>query len=171
MIVQPLEHVALIYHCHASQCVLINFWKAHTHTHLITDKAGGHIPDSEHRSNKHTHRKTKHLLIFTRQYFEPRTLVRRQWKLDIRTFLWSCFCKTFWKIALHVGSKYCLDQIKLLDQLLVWAELGFVLLDNYWHSHLKRRSYILLKQRRTPGFISYEWTKPVEAHAWKRPNA
>lgn len=30
MIVQPLEHVALIYHCHASQCVLINFWKAHT---------------------------------------------------------------------------------------------------------------------------------------------
>lgn len=87
LIVQPLEHVALIYHCHASQCVLINFWKAHTHTHLITDKAGGHIPDSEYKSNKHTHRKRRHLLIFTRQHFEPRTLVWRQWKLDIRTFL------------------------------------------------------------------------------------
>lgn len=35
-IVQPLEHVALIYHCHASQCVLVNFWKAHTHTSLLT---------------------------------------------------------------------------------------------------------------------------------------
>ncbi len=54
LIVQPLEHVALIYHCHASQCVLINFGKAHTHTHLITDKAGGHIPDDEYKSNKHT---------------------------------------------------------------------------------------------------------------------
>lgn len=82
-------------------------------------------------------------------------------KIGHRTFLWSCdhgFCKTFWKIALHVGSKSCLDQFKLLDQLLMWPELGFVLLDNYWHSHLKRRSYILQKQRRTPEFICYDWT-------------
>lgn len=35
-IVQPHEHVALIYHCHASQCVLVNFWKAHAHTSLLT---------------------------------------------------------------------------------------------------------------------------------------
>lgn len=50
MIVQPPEHVALFYHCHASQCVC-----QHTQTtHLITDKAGGHIPDDEHKSNKHT---------------------------------------------------------------------------------------------------------------------
>lgn len=65
LIVQPLEHVALIYQCHASQCVLINFWKAHTHTHLITDKAGGHIPDDEYKSNKHTLTERKILLIFT----------------------------------------------------------------------------------------------------------
>ncbi|KAG7214656.1 hypothetical protein INR49_010548 [Caranx melampygus] len=36
LIVQPFEHVALIYHCHASQCVLINLWEAHTYTHTHT---------------------------------------------------------------------------------------------------------------------------------------
>lgn len=53
LIVQPLQDVALIYYCHASQCVFIDFWK-YTCTNLITDKAGGHIPDYEY-SNKHSH--------------------------------------------------------------------------------------------------------------------
>lgn len=98
-------------------------------THLITDKGGGHIPDDEYKSNKHTD--TKDFWIFTWHHFEPRTLVWRQLQLDIRTFLWSCFCKTFFKKLLYtLGAKLCLDQIKLADQLLMWAKLGFVLLDN-----------------------------------------
>lgn len=70
LIVQPLEHVALIHRRHASQCVLINFWKAcdthththtHTNTHLITVKAGGHIPDEE----AHTYRKRKKVFYYS----------------------------------------------------------------------------------------------------------
>lgn len=42
----------------------------HTRTHLITDKAGGHIPDDEYKNNKHTDTKREDLSIFTGQYLD-----------------------------------------------------------------------------------------------------
>lgn len=64
------------------------------------------------------------------------------------------------------GSKTSLDQIKLLDQLLVWAKLGFVSLDDYWHSRLKVRSYILYEQR---GGLHITTEQNLLKPAWERP--
>lgn len=37
--------------------------------------------------------------------------MNRQWKFNTM-ILWSCFCKTlYYEVALHVGSKFCLEQI------------------------------------------------------------
>lgn len=52
-IVQPLEHVALDLSC-ISVCVNQLLGSTHAHTHLITDKAGGHIPDHEYNRDKHS---------------------------------------------------------------------------------------------------------------------
>lgn len=49
--------MALIFHSHASQRV--NRLLENTRTHLITDKAGGHIPDDESKNNKHTDTKSE----------------------------------------------------------------------------------------------------------------
>lgn len=93
LIVQPLEHVALFSHCHASQCVLVNFWKAHTRASSLTRLVATFLT----MNTKITSTLLEKEETFINLYFEPRTLVCRQWKFDKRTFLWSCFCKTFWK--------------------------------------------------------------------------
>lgn len=147
LIVQPLEHVALIYHCHASQCVLINFGKnTRTHTSLLTKQVATFLTMNMKTSTL-IQKEKKDLFTFTWQHLAPWTLVWKPWEIGHEDVLTMIFLYDIFKIALQVGRKTCLDQITLLDQLLVWAKLGFVSLDYYWHSRQKRRSYVLHKQR------------------------
>lgn len=112
LIVQPLEHVALFSHCHASQCVLVNFWKAHTRASSLTRLVATFLTTN----TKITSTLLEKEETFINLYMN--TLNREHWCADSGNLTEGrsydhVFVRHFGKIALHVGSKTCLDQIKL----------------------------------------------------------
>lgn len=131
----PPEHVALFSHRHASQYVFVNTHTyLHTHTSSLTRLVATFL--LMHTIVTSTEMKDETFINLTWLWTEN----AGQWEIDMRSLFWSCFCKTFLKIALNVGSKTCLDQMKLMDQLLGWDLYCWIV---NWHSHQKSKSYVL----------------------------
>lgn len=83
-----------------------------TRTHLITDKAGGHIPDDEHKSNKLSQKEETFISLYMTIVWTENTGMENVEIWLNGHALDHVFIRHF-EIALHIGSKTCLDQIKL----------------------------------------------------------
>lgn len=125
---------------HLSVCVQQLLESTHANTSLLTKQVAAFLTMNTKVTSTVIQNKSLHDNTLNQGHWFGDS---GSWTLFIIMFLYNILKKLLYML----GSKTFLDQIQLFDQLIMLANLDFVSLDSYWHSHLRRRSYILYKQR------------------------